>query len=550
MHGGRTAFFVDGRIEVEPPAAAGGPHAAAPAKGTLLKFGRLFDRERELEGAEDAAMVAKLVELGRCMNDPKTCGQQPVDKGADASEISSGYTYLGQFIAHEITFDNSNDTLEPGMDPRSMRTPQIDLDGLYGAEDGPRNDDYKEFYEGDGATMKVGMTSSVSPPGTPFPNDLLRDANNKKNPKKALIADERNDENLAVAQTHVAFVRFHNRVVERLKADHAHGDLFECARRQVIRHFQWIIIHDYLPKLVDNGVLARVLGGGFRCFKLDDPDGPTMPLEFSAAAFRIGHTMVRATYDWNEYHHRGDFYGGGRVGVLRLFELTGFLKPDGEFNPLDDGFSSRMTHTPPLLTLPSDWIIDWRRFYDFSPLDAAPQPPLNMASKLDTGLNFQLEKLRGFPDEKLVEMKKAITVRNLLRGYYLGLPTGEKVARAFDLKPLTPERLAEGPHGALLGDPLLREKTPLWYYVLREAELLGKGSDCKGGHRLGPVGSRIVAETLVGLVRRSPYSILDGSGWLPTFARPGAPDTFEMIDLLKFAFGPDASGENSVNPLG
>jgi len=82
------------------------------------------------------------------------------------------------------------------------------------------------------------------------------------------------------------------------------------------------------------------------------------------------------------------------------------------------------------------------------------------------------------------------------------------------------------------------------------AELFGKGSDGKGGHRLGPVGSRIVAETLVGLVKRSKWSILDGSGRLPTFARPGAPDKFDMIDLLKFAFGPDASGHNSVNPPG
>ena len=150
-------------------------------------------------------------------------------------------------------------------------------------------------------------------------------------------------------------------------------------------------------------------------------------------------------------------------------------------------------------------------------------------------------------------MQKAITIRNLLRGFYLGLPTGEEAADRLGETPLRPEDVAEGPHKALLSDPALCGRTPLWYYVLKEAELLGKGSDGRGGHRLGPVGSRIVAETLVGLVRQSPHSILDDPEWRPKFGRPvGGPERvkFEMPDLLKFAFGGDASGEQSVNPLG
>lgn len=572
MHGGRTAYYVNGAIIFEDGAAA----PAGPVQSSLLKFGRLLAQRPRLEGDEKGAMIRKLTELGECMNDPTTCGQERAPK-RDESDIPSGYTYLGQFIAHEVTFDDSNDTLKPGIDPNNLRTPQLDLDSLYGGETGPRDPDYEYLYEDDGVRLRVGQTSLVTPPGDRFCNDLPRFANGGKrprkealvtkgemNPKRALIADERNDENLVVAQTHVAFIRFHNRVVKQLQDEGHHGDgLFECARRLVVRHFQWLILHDYLPRLVDKEVFKRVRDDSAKWFDAKAlRDGrPTMPLEFSAAAFRIGHTMVRASYDWNKYHDSERRFGDGPASVLKLFELTGFRRLRGErFNPSEDGFSTNSTKPAdgePLRTLPGDWIIDWRRFYEFPQAPGAPrQPRVNRASKLDTVLNFQLDKLEGFPDARTAvakEVIKAITVRNLLRGYYLDLPTGEQVAHELGEELLKPEQVAEGPHKALLSDPLLFGQTPLWYYVIKEAELLGTGADGTGGHRLGPVGSRIVAETLVGLIKHSPHSILKEPGWTPRFGRPaqdGEPAKFEMIDLLRFAFGDDQRGENSVNPVG
>ena len=582
MHGGRTAFWVNGEIIEDEGAAA----AAGPARSSLLKFGWLLDpRPKPKDDAANKAMVEKLTALGECMNDPTTCGQQAVKKQRDESDIPAGYTYLGQFIAHEITFDDSNDTLKPGIDPNNLRTPQIDLDSLYGGELGPHDPDYEHLYEDDGVRLRVGSTSSVIPPGDPFPNDLPRFAHGGKlprdekllregerNPKTALIADERNDENLAVAQTQVAFIRFHNRVVEQLKAEGHHADgLFESARRAVVQHFQWLILHDYLPLLVDKVVLQRVRDEGAKWFEEKAlRDGrPTMPLEFSAAAFRIGHTMVRASYNWNKYHATGSIFDDTPASVIKLFELTGFRGPRGDqFDPSVDGFSTgsdKPEGVKALLTLPSDWIIDWRRFYEFpQAADAPPQPCVNKASKLDTTLNFQLDKLEGFPHAKTDAAQKfikAITARNLLRGHFLGLPTGEQVAEKLEkerrpgeeLKLLKPEQLVEGPHEALLSDPLLSGQTPLWYYVLKEAEVLGKGKDGTGGHRLGPVGSRIVAETFVGLIKHSQHSILKDPGWTPRFGRPaqgGKPAKFEMTDLLRFAFGDDVDGENSVNPVG
>lgn len=535
MHGRRIGYYVVGEdIILDPPnlfGGAGQPPAvasasAAPPKVSSLKFGRMFGKSRALSPADGKALFDKLITLGLCMNDPVTYCQQPAQVDTGKSDIPSGYTYLGQFIAHEITFSSTGDLLEAGMpEPENLRTPQIDLDSLYGGVKGPT--DKPELYELDRVHLKVGRTFIVSTPNKVFANDLPRDAANRENPKKALLGDERNDENLALAQTHVAFIKFHNAVVDKLKADgHDNDDLFDCARRQVIRHFQWIILHDYLPRLVDKAMLDCVLRHGLRWFNVEGEEGLFMPLEFSAAAFRIGHSMVRHSYEWNIYHSSGKF-GHGPVKILQLFQQTSFNNSPNSF----DGNSR----------LPSDWVIDWRLFYDFTPLGAAvPAAKLdyNRASKLDTLLNFRLDKVVGFPDTKLEKMQKAITVRNLLRGFYLGLPTGEEVADWIGETPLTPEQVAEGPHKTLLDDPAFRGRTPLWYYILKEAELLGVGQDGTGGNHLGPVGGRIVAETLIGLIKKSPHSILDDPGWRPKFGRPaqGAePERFEMIDLLKFA---------------
>lgn len=552
MHGGRMVYCVpgEGNFEEPPPTNGGGPQGPSQPNVSLLRFGRMFGKTNLLPPSEGKDLFDKLVALGRCMSDPTTCGQQPVVKESDESDITSGYTYLGQFIAHEITFDDSADTLQVDLDPHNLRTPQIDLDSLYGGTNGQR--DKPELYDDDGVKLKVGVTSEVRPPKKSFNfHDLPRDKENKANPKLAFIVDERNDENLAVAQTLVAFINFHNAVVDYLRGKGHEGgdDLFQCARRQVVRHFQWIIVHDFLRKLLDNDVLDCVLRHGQRWFKEGDYGGLYMPLEFSAAAFRIGHTMVRPGYSWNRLHPA--------AAVSQLFGLTGFFTPKDGFDPKIHGFPSGSASDFPLLRLPSDWVIDWTRFYDFKgllPDDALPPDgKINRTSKLDTVLNFRLADIPGIRDSKLEAMQRAITVRNLLRGFYLGLPTGEEVAEWIGETPLKPEDVAEGPHKSLLSDRALRGKTPLWYYVLKEAELLGKGSDGKGGHRLGPVGSRIIAETLIGLIRKSPHSILDEPDWRPKFGREvEGPERvkFEMPDLLKFAFGGDASGEKSVNPLG
>ena len=140
-------------------------------------------------------------------------------------------------------------------------------------------------------------------------------------------------------------------------------------------------------------------------------------------------------------------------------------------------------------------------------------------------------------------------MRNLLRGYLLRMPTGQAVARAMGRAPLTPAQIeavadqvvppaGEEAQVDVLRRTVFLERTPLWYYILAEAaapQTAGAGEAAGGGgERLGPVGSTLVAEVLIGLVRRSKDSILDRAHWRPSLPST-QPGKFELVDLLRFA---------------
>src|SRR5215211_4480310 len=208
--------------------------------------------------------------------------------------IPAGFTYLGQFIDHDLTFDKSS--LMEGVDisPATLlqaRSPSLDLDSLYG--NGPGDPGSVQFYEADGVHLKVGAAAG-GPPGS----DLPRQPGGADG-GLAIIPDERNDENLAVAQAHAALIRFHNRVVDTLPAS---PDRLKKARRLVTKHYQWMIRTDYLKRICAPAVVNDVFQNGRKAFEVNaQPTSmPTMPIEFSVAAFRLGHSMIRATYSWNQ----------------------------------------------------------------------------------------------------------------------------------------------------------------------------------------------------------------------------------------------------------
>lgn len=515
---GREQFFIEGEGPTPSALPSSRLHGAAEAvvpqpadHDRQFRFCRIIHRPKFQPNDEG------LIALGQALVDPFV-------PGAVDSKIPAGFTYFGQFVDHDITFDRTQGIPAGELDPAEIengRTPALELDSVYGR--GP--DASPELYETDKVRLKIGTTTGRDIFGVTqaFPNDLPRKPLNDPDAKRAIIGDPRNDENLIVAQTHLAFLKFHNKVVEQLKAQGtAQGQLFDNARKVVVQHYQSIVLHDFVPRIVEASALQAVRGGKRKKFV---PDGvprckrPCMPIEFSVAAYRLGHSMIRGAYQWNRvFNSNGKFQG---VPTLDLF----FLFAKGA-DVSDLGGSP---------SLPSDWIVDWRRMYDFSEqAGGARHPQLNFARLIDTKLVKGLQTLPEFANAP-AEHLKSLAARNLLRGRLVGLPTGQDVADELGLPVLSPAEIATGNETAVVVERGFHDKTPLWYYILKEAEVK------QAGERLGPVGSFLVAETFHGLIEASDHSIVKEKGWKPALPAQD-PQRFTMLDLLKFV--------GDINPLG
>ncbi|HZO06084.1 MAG TPA: peroxidase family protein, partial [Solirubrobacterales bacterium] len=264
------------------------------------RFGRLFRNLPSFVPGDEA-----LTALAGAMVEPDGAGDLD-------SPIPAGYTYLGQFIDHDITFDPAS-SLQRLQDPDGLhdfRTPRLDLDSLYG--DGPNNDPYLYDTRIDkGATSFLIGSNGIGELDLPR-NVLPPDANNVPQ-GRALIGDPRNDENVIVGQLHLLFLRFHNKVVELLREEIGNPEqLFAEAQRLVRWHYQWIVVNDFVRRICGDGVVDDILrpdtyvtAGGvgeilrahlqFYKWKRE----PFMPVEFSVAAYRFGHSMIRGGYKLN-----------------------------------------------------------------------------------------------------------------------------------------------------------------------------------------------------------------------------------------------------------
>jgi Animal haem peroxidase len=446
--------------------------------------------------------------------------------GGGFGSIPAGYTYLGQFVDHDFTFDRTDVTLGTNVSPgqlKQARSPALDLDSLYGA--GPGDPESAKFYS-DGLHMKMGDTAPIFgiPAHAGFDLPRVGGSGSKAKQRAANIADPRNDENLAVAQTHLAMIRFHNRVVDK-KTSSTLPDIqrFALARDLVTRHYQWLLRTDYLPRIVQPSIINDVFNNNKRkIFEVGAPADqlPTMPIEFSVAAFRLGHAMVRDAYDWNRE------FPAGQGTLSFLFEFTG-LSTTGQLMGVK---------------LPSNWIVDWRRLYDLkgeqNRPDLAPPARFNRAARIDTTL---VPTLHGLPDGAVGDgstgIKLDLAFRNLVRAKMVGLATGQQMAaflrrKGVNVKTLTRAQLRDGKNGAVL-DALTQaqrqaflKETPLWFYILREAEL--------NNGRLTGVGGRIVVETFHRAMEGSTSSIVRDPTWRPSLGPNNT--TFRMSDLLMFAF--------------
>ena len=387
-------------------------------------FGRMFPRLPPLEVSD-----AKLQALAAAMLDP-----DPTDTTRDNPHVPAGFTYLGQFIDHDITLDLTS-LSEKDKDPlgiENFRTPSLDLDAVYGL--GPDGSPHlyarnPENTSKHGPKLLIGKNINVDFGGVTgnFRNDLPRSPEGF-----ALIGDHRNDENLLVAQTHLAFLKFHNKVCDLIAGSPTPpADIFAEARQTVTWHYQWMVLHDFVERLTEPGIVARILNDGRKFYRFKKT--PYMPVEFSAAAYRLGHSMVRQTYSHNRVFHNppADF--------SLIFGFSG----------LSGQSSVILLRTRPqapcrFLCCPAIGSLTGAASTISAPQKAQPDFTLNHARKLDPFLIPELHTLPGGG--------AYLAFRNMKRGVNLGLPSGQDVAKAI--------RDQEPPHAPKRSRVVRRDRWP------------------------------------------------------------------------------------------
>ena len=392
-------------------------------------FGRLLDRQADQPSREDIRALAN-----RMAETPETATDGPA---------AAGIAFLGQFIDHDLTLDATTRLgVAAGRVDRveNFRTPRFDLDSVFGS--GPEVDPWLYGQDGEARGLAFGRGWAAGSLGNPL--DLQRNCNDR-----ALIGDPRNDENLFVSQLHgrLFVARYNELLAEETGPDE---ERFEAAQARLRQEYQNRVLTEFLPAVVAPSVLDPLMRGA-KAGHLPGPVhwdcAPDMPVEFSAAAFRFGHSMIRQSYDLNDAHRGVDV-----------------------FSPVNRGFSPvRREHN-----------LDFTRYFG---------PSAQKSRAIDTKIVRALIEL----PPNVVADHPNLAERNMLRGQHtFCLPTGEAAAEALGLDVLDPS-----PDVAELK---MTGQTPLWYYMLWEAEQFGG--------RLGPLGGTLVAGTILNLMLRDATSIL------------------------------------------
>jgi hypothetical protein len=502
-----------------PPVASLTKTQSATPWSDLLRFTRLFPG---LPGASFAQ--ADLEELARAMIAPEEAEQEGEDDPEENRTIPAAYTYLGQFVEHDLTFDpisHLRETLSPEQLKAlvDFRTPHFDLNNLYGG--GP--DDQPHMYKDDGIHMLLGepLSGDFFDPGAV---QLPRGPNGR-----ALIGDPRDDENRIVAQLHAVFLRFHNKVADQLGGKRHVS--FQEVRQQVRWHYQWVLVNDFLPRILEGQTYQSVFPDPYRHVlaipELRENDLELMPVEFSGAAYRFGHSMIRPRYRLNSKIERPIFSSApGDTADLEGFRPT-----------------------------PADWAIDWQFFIDLGPgTERAARGPSSgpvarnpqLSYKIDTSLAHPLGNL----PPRIATNPSSLALRNLERSAIFQLPSGQSVARALGMPVIADEDLVIGKATADGQQKPITEvaagfagNAPLWVYILSEAQVAswknaGSGADMNAiPIRLGPVGSRLVAEVFASLLRGDPTSYLHAEPRFEPIESFASGGLFGLAELINVALG-------------
>ena len=449
-----------------PPFASQSPKVEAALK-ELGKPGGLLDAKDQLS----AGPVLLITELSLSANNPNN------------PHHTAGTTFFGQFIDHDITFDIGSRLGQPtgpqarGQRPHCRARPRLGVRGWLCRVAAA----LRHARQGE-------VESRIRRPlrGSPRSADM-----------NAILGDPRNDEHVILASLHAAFLLFHNNAVDALRLDGVpEADVFGRARRLTTWHYHWLVVHELLPLFVGQALVDDLLSHGRRYYPPQTARA-LIPVEFQAACYRFGHSMVRPSYRANLAGDNGQPFFG------MIFDPAG----QGQADPVDLRGGVRAPRR----------FVGWQTFFDFG--DGQVKPNKRIDTKLSTPL-FDLP-LGAIASH---DPPTALPQRTLLRHLTWKLPSGQRIAQAMGPPVLSSQDLSELKSFGVG----FERSTPLFYYTLKEAELIEEGL------RLGPVGGRIVAEVLIGLLQSDPASYLAAQpGWQPTLQNPGS--GFRMTDFLRFA---------------
>jgi Animal haem peroxidase len=496
------------------------PVQAAPARSLYAStgaqtFGRLFPDmppffERPSRGLEQALLA--LGAQGGLLDAKDDLSQGPIAlitnpalsvNNPDNPTHTAGTHFVGQFIDHDITFDTSSKLgvpTDPFTSPNG-RTPMLDLDSVYGG--GPVGS--PALYDpADRSKLRIESGGTYPDASLGF-EDVPRTSDGT-----AIIGDPRNDEHMIISGLHCAFIKFHNRQVDEARS---HGKSYPMdylqARQLTTWHYHWLVLHEFLPLFVGSDMARDVLRFGRRFYRVG-PGQAFMPVEFQGACYRFGHSMVRPSYRANL---KGNDDGSPFFGFI--FD-PGQNSASSDPSDLRGGFRTRRR------------FIGWQTFFDFG------DGNVKRNKQIDTHISSPLFTL---PLGAIAshDQPTVLPQRNLLRQITWSMPSGQSVSAAMGVRPMTNPELKEYGHG-------LDRSTPLWYYALKEAEVVASGL------HLGPVAGRIVAEVLVGLIQSDQNSYVNvNPSWAPPVPVSNPSVGFRMVDFLTYA-GVDPASRRAQNP--
>lgn len=495
-----------GRALAAPAAPGANPNQGDPSKADLVAtsdpkgnsaLGFMFPGLAAFSPDPDpGAAAADLNALALSLLDPNVTQPAPGNRD-NVGALGSVLTYFGQFIDHDLYLD-----LEPqptalfGRDNQGLLTRpdgtnvfnfesfRFDLSSMYGGGPGVS----PQLYAADGVHFLVQEDNGNG----------VRDV--PRNPDgSAVLVEHRNDENQIILQVHVAMLKFHNAV-----ADSMAGAGFDDVAAVVRRHYQWIVLHEFLPEIIGPDVTQGFIDGSLPTFyQPGNPNRILVPVEVSSAAYRFGHSIVRKAYEVTV-----------TSGKLQVFNGTDADLHGGR--PLGAGRQ-----------------IDWGNF-NKDLMRPENGPHFNFPRFVDTLISSGLFTL---PIGGLQGAENAgsnvLAFRNLVRGLFYGLPSGQDVAGALGVPVVSPaDALPDSVDSASISAGFAAG-TPLWYYVLRESEL-------QGGTRLGTVGGRLIGDVFTGAIAADKDGLLHdnsptGRRWQPVPPIAPAEGQFTLADLLVFA---------------